>query len=87
MSGGTHSYIATFFSHYDAVRFAARAQGLGIAAKLMPVPRAVSSSCGTGARFSMADESALGALADDEGVDRIYRHDGGAYELRYDSDS
>ncbi|MGI5876914.1 MAG: DUF3343 domain-containing protein [Dethiobacteria bacterium] len=44
-------YIATFFSHYGAINFKKVLAGRGIRVQLMPVPRALSSSCGTCARF------------------------------------
>lgn len=40
-------YIATFYSHFGAVRFKKACQKQGYEAKLMPVPRFLSSSCGT----------------------------------------
>jgi len=43
--------IATFFSHFGAVRFKQSCDGLGWSAKLMPVPRDLSSSCGTCVRY------------------------------------
>ncbi len=49
------TYIATFFSHFGAIRFK---KLLGDKLKdvvLMPVPRSVSSSCGTCARFECDD--------------------------------
>ena len=39
--------IATFYSHFGAVRFEKNCRNNNISAKLMPVPRALSSSCGT----------------------------------------
>ena len=42
-----NKYIATFFSHYGAMTYCQRIKKQGINAKLMPVPRKVSSSCGT----------------------------------------
>jgi len=41
------NYIATFFTHYDALMFFGQLKERGIEAKLMPVPRKVSASCGT----------------------------------------
>lgn len=41
------SYIATFYSHFGAVRFRKLCEKQGFSAKLMPVPRDLSSSCGT----------------------------------------
>lgn len=43
--------IATFFSHFGAVRFKRRCEGLGWKARMMPVPRDLSSSCGTCVRY------------------------------------
>lgn len=45
------AYVATFFSHFGATRFRRLCASRGVAAELMPVPRAISSSCGTCARF------------------------------------
>lgn len=46
------SYIAAFFSHFGATRFRRLCRDRGVEVELMPVPRAISSSCGTCARFS-----------------------------------
>lgn len=46
------TYIATFYSHFGAVRLKKDFAKLGIDATLMPVPRALSSSCGTCAEFT-----------------------------------
>ena len=40
-------YIATFFSHYGALSFFRALKEQGVEARLMPVPRKVSASCGT----------------------------------------
>ena len=40
-------YIATFFSHFGALRFQRLCTELGYEAQLAPVPRSLSSSCGT----------------------------------------
>ena len=42
-----NKYIATFFSHFGAMSYYNTIQKQGISAKLMPVPRTISSSCGT----------------------------------------
>jgi len=44
-------YIATFFSHYDALTFFNLMRETGIKAELTPVPRKVSASCGTCVAF------------------------------------
>ena len=45
-------YIATFFSHFGAVRFQRLCAERGYEAQLAPVPRRLSSSCGTCVLFS-----------------------------------
>lgn len=44
-------YIATFYSHFGAMRFKKECQKENMAPQLMPVPRNLSSSCGTCVRF------------------------------------
>ena len=43
--------LATFYSHFDAIRMRRALGERQIEAKLMPVPRDLSSSCGTCLRF------------------------------------
>jgi len=42
-----NKYISTFYSHFGAMTYQKAITNQGINAKLMPVPRKVSSSCGT----------------------------------------
>ena len=49
-------YIATFYSHFGAIRFKHEAPEGVTNIELRPVPRNLSSSCGTSASFE-ADES------------------------------
>lgn len=44
-------YIATFYSHFGAVRFKKECKKEKIIAEAMPVPRDLSSSCGTCVKF------------------------------------
>jgi len=46
------NYIATFFSHYDALNFFSMTKEKNITAKIIPVPRKVSASCGTCVSFN-----------------------------------
>ena len=41
----------TFYSHYGAIQFKKELEARGIPVTLMPVPRFLSSSCGTCARI------------------------------------
>lgn len=47
-------YIATFYSHFGAVRYKKMCQAAQMKAKMMPVPRDLSSSCGTCVRYEGA---------------------------------
>lgn len=49
-------YIATFHSHFGAVRFHRDMLKEGKSAILQPVPRDLSSSCGTAVRFFQDDK-------------------------------
>ena len=49
-------YIATFYSHYGALCFKRICDKQGIEAVIMPVPRNLSSSCGTCVRFACGEE-------------------------------
>ena len=44
------TYIVTFFSHFGAVRYKQLCGEWGISCRMMPVPRDLSSSCGTSVR-------------------------------------
>ncbi|MCR5325110.1 MAG: DUF3343 domain-containing protein [Lachnospiraceae bacterium] len=51
-------YIVTFFSHFGAMRYKKEADNAGLDAVLMPVPRYLSSSCGTCVKLRYADGAA-----------------------------
>lgn len=80
----TAQYVATFYTHYDAIQFARQLAGMGIQAQLMPVPRSVSSSCGTCARFETALDAAQFLL---EGVEAVFRLEGRGYVSVCESDA
>lgn len=48
-------YIATFFSHFGAMHCKKQCDQAGIPARMMPVPRKLSSSCGTCVRIKAPD--------------------------------
>ena len=43
--------IATFYSHFGAIRFKKLCEAKGWSGRVMPVPRDLSSSCGTCVRY------------------------------------
>ncbi len=48
-------YVATFFSHFGAMHCKKLCDQAGLSARLMPVPRKLSSSCGTCVRVEAPD--------------------------------
>lgn len=75
-------YIGTFYSHFGAIRFSKSCSNMGMQAKMMPVPRDLSSSCGTCVRFETEDISCIKeypqemeqlVLVSDSGYQVIYR--------------
>ena len=51
MENEKKTYIATFRTHFGAIRFKKACVGSGIDAQLMAVPRALSDSCGNCVQF------------------------------------
>ena len=76
-------YIATFFSHFGAIRFKRECQQEGRAAQMMPVPRSLSSSCGTCVRFEAPVEYVPKADVHGE-IEQIVRETREGYEVIYD---
>lgn len=64
------TFYATFYSHFGAIRFKRLCDGFGIPASLMPVPRSLSSSCGTCVRFE-AEGFEEAALSRSEEMEQI----------------
>ena len=64
-------FIATFYSHFGAIRF-------------MPVPRNLSSSCGTCARFEAPDDYTYSGDESGE-VEQVVRETESGFEKIYSS--
>ena len=75
--------FVTFYSHFDAIRMRRQLQGLGIGAVLMPVPRDLSSSCGTCLRFE-TDLLLPEFLSD--GAGKVAQALGGGYRVIFSSE-
>jgi len=73
------TYIATFYSHFGAIRFKKLCEANGLPSKLMPVPRSLSSSCGTCVSYTgelteyQTEELEQLVLVTDRGYQPIYR--------------
>ncbi|MBI9095458.1 MAG: DUF3343 domain-containing protein [Sphaerochaeta sp.] len=70
-------FIATFYSQYGAVQFLKYARDNHIDCKLAPVPRVLSSSCGTCAHF-MSNDWKTGFVMKD--LETIYKASDNGYE-------
>ena len=62
-------YVATFHTHLAALMTSRSLTALGIRAQMLPVPRKLSSSCGTCVRYT-AENPNLNAM--DEDVEGVY---------------
>lgn len=76
-----NQYIATFYSHYGAIRYRKICEERGILAKVMPVPRNLSSSCGTCVGYAASehiidekykDELEQLVIVKEDGYENIY---------------
>ena len=72
------TYIATFYSHFGAIRYKRLCESCRMAAKLMPGPRDLSSSCGTCVRYE-SETPALELL--DADAEAVYEDAEGKYTL------
>ncbi len=72
------SFIATFHTHLAAILSAKQLKAAGIPAKLAPVPRKLSSSCGSCVFYEGA-HPAYDCL--DKDTEAVYRVEGEAYIL------
>ena len=75
-------YIATFFSHFGAVRFQHLCVERGWQAQLRPVPRSLSSNCGTCVVFQAAALEAAESLQTPE-LEQLVLQCGDGYEVVY----
>ena len=61
-------FIATFYSHFGAMRCKKECDKAGISARLMPVPRMLSSSCGTCVRIESEDAERIPRTEESEQI-------------------
>jgi len=62
-------FVATFHTHLAALMTSRSLTALGVQAQMMPVPRKLSSSCGTCVRYSAQDPN-LSVM--DEDMEAVY---------------
>lgn len=71
-------YLATFYTHLAALKTHRSLVGKGVEARMSPVPRKISSSCGTCVQYHAEEPMETCIDADAEA---IYRLDGDAVEM------
>ena len=71
-------YIATFHTHLSALLTCQSLTAAGVSARMMPVPRKLSASCGTCVDYEAA-EPLLEKM--DTDVERVFAADGDSYVL------
>ena len=78
------TYFATFFSHFGATRYKQLCDGAGISCRVMPVPRDLSSSCGTCVRCEEDYLSPVDACLEE--IEQVAAWDGTGYTTVYHTD-
>lgn len=79
-----NTYIATFFMHFGSIRYERLCKSKGLEARTMPVPRSLSSSCGTCVKYK-ADEP-LFDPDHDEMEQMVICNDDGSYSRIYQAE-
>ena len=79
------TYIATFFSHFGAMRYELLCRASGIESRTMPVPRDLSSSCGTCVRCQERWLEPPADFADE--LERIVQSENGCYTTVYQTET
>ena len=80
-----NTYIATFFMHFGSIRYERLCRSKGLEARTMPVPRSLSSSCGTCVRYRAPEP--LFDPAHDEMEQMVICNDDGTYTQIYKADN
>lgn len=76
------TFLITFYTHFDANVFMRKAKTLGTA-KLKPVPRVLSSSCGTCVEFNPSDQDFDVSTLSDMEFESFYQALEEGYKLLY----
>ncbi len=75
-------YLATFHTHFDAMKFARHWKKQNVTCEIKPVPRKVSSSCGSCVTFEESEQCDLQPFIQ-MNVESLYRIVNETYELEY----
>lgn len=80
------TYIATFYTHFGAVSCARALKETDMHPLFMPVPRKLSSSCGTCVKFNLdSDPVAYAQEMNFDDLDTIYLDSEGDYSVIYET--
>lgn len=74
-------YTVTFHTHFDALQYSKFLKKLGLKSKLKPVPRELSSSCGTCLSFETEDDQKLDEKFFEKEFEKIFVMEDGKYSL------
>lgn len=80
------AYIATFHTHLSAMRTQRTLTQAGYTAALAPVPRRLSSSCGTCVRYTATEEDPLLSLMDRDVESVVLCRDDGGFRMLYENE-
>ncbi len=75
-----NEYLVTFFDHHGAVQFRKFARSIAVRCVLSPVPRKLSTSCGTCARYT-AIHWDIGFKKDE--LEAVYQNDNEKFTICY----
>ena len=70
-------YLITFHTHFGAVSLQRKLARQGIEARMMPVPRCLSASCGVCVEVELPSP---GIIFSAEDMEKIYLHQNGEYQ-------
>lgn len=73
-------YLATFHTHFDAVKYNKYIRTVAVNSVMKPVPRKLSSSCGSCVMFTVLEELHLTDLHSGD-LEALYEVDGQDYRL------
>ena len=77
-------FIATFFSHFGAVSCKKACDQAGLPARMMPVPRKLSSSCGTCVRI---ETDSPDSIPRSEDAEQIALEKNGNYQILWKAEN
>ncbi len=80
-------YIATFYSHYEAMCFKKKCDQQKIPATLMPVPRDLSSSCGTCVLFQCEENLLSFISGEKDDIEMIVKCEKSGYTYKYQAEN